>query len=200
MVMARFNQDLLPKPELEAMPEAKKPAGPDKSADAKKQDAKSADAKGKDAKSAPKADAKSDAKDARKDDAKKDDAKKDTLKSADAKSADAKSKSTEAGADKDAGLDQEALDAERDRVEAANKRKQVAFDEKVKQGEQKAKELNARFADWYYVVGEDTYRKIHVGKSDIIKKKPKDTKDSKDSAAGPPTNPFNLNALPGATK
>jgi hypothetical protein len=75
-----------------------------------------------------------------------------------------------------------------------------SFDEKVKAGQQKAKELNARFADWYYVVGEDTYRKIHVGKSDIIKKKPKDTKDGKDSATTPPANPFNLNALPGGKK
>jgi len=199
MVMARFNPDLLTKPELEPLPEAKKSADKDKGADAKKSDAKSPDSKGKDAKgAAPKADAKSDAKDAKSADAKKDDSKKDAksaAKSGDAKSADA------GASDKDAGEDQEALDAERDRVEAANKRKQDAFDEKVKTGEQKAKELNARFADWYYVVGEDTYRKIHVGKSDIVKKKPKDTKDSKDSAAPTtPGNPFNLNALPAGKK
>jgi hypothetical protein len=208
MVMARFNQDLLTKPELEPLPESKKSTDKDKSADAKKSDAKSADTKGKDAKGAA---AKADAKSA---DAKKDDTKKDASKSTDAKAGDAKSegtksasksgdaKSNQAGAsDKDSGEDQEALDAERDRVEAANKRKQDAFDEKVKAGEQKAKELNARFADWYYVVGEDTYRKIHLGKSDIIKKKLKDTKDTKDSAATTtPTNPFNLNALPSGKK
>jgi hypothetical protein len=210
MVMARFNPDLLTKPELEPSPEAKKSTDKDKAADAKKTDAKSADAKGKDAKgAAPKADAKADAKDAKsadakKDEAKKAEAKKDASKSADAKSADAKSgdakSAASAASDKDAGEDQEALDAERDRIEAANKRKQDAFDEKVKAGEQKVKELNARFADWYYVVGEDTYRKIHLGKSDIVKKKPKDTKDSKDSAATPPGNPFNLNALPAGKK
>jgi hypothetical protein len=200
MVMARFNQDLLTKPELEPLPDAKKST--DKAADAKKTDAKSADAKGKDAKAAaPKADAKADAKDAKKSaDAKKDESKKDTSKSADTKSGDAKS-AAGGESNKDAGDDQEALDAERDRVEAANKRKQDTFDQKVKDGEQKAKELNARFADWYYVVGEDTYRKIHVGKSDIVKKKPKDTKDNKDSAATTtPGNPFNLNALPAGKK
>ena len=194
MVMARFNPDLLTKPELEPLPEAKKSADKDKAADAKMSDAKSADAKSKDAKgAAPKADAKGA-------EAKKDDSKKDAGKSADAKSGDAKS-ATAGGSDKDSAEDQEALDAERDRIEAANKRKQDAFDQKVKDGEQKAKELNARFADWYYVVGEDTYRKIHLGKSDIVKKKPKDTKDSKDSAAtSTPNNPFNLNALPAGKK
>ena len=30
-------------------------------------------------------------------------------------------------------------------------------------------ELNARFADWYYVISEDVYKKIHLGRSDIIK-------------------------------
>lgn len=206
MVMARFNQDLLTKPELEPLPEAKKSADKDKGADAKKADpksadAKSADAKGKDAKgAAPKVDAKADAKGAKSADAKKDEGKKDASKSGDAKSSDAKSAAA-SESDKDASEDQEALDAERDRVEAANKRKQDAFDEKVKAGEQKAKELNARFADWYYVVGDDTYHKIHLGKSDIVKKKPKDTKDSKDSAAATaPGNPFNLNALPAGKK
>jgi hypothetical protein len=197
MVMARFNPDLLAKPELEPLPEAKKSTDKEKAVDAKKTDAKSADAKGKDTKAAaPKTDAKADAKHAKK----SADAKKDASKSADAKSGDAKSAATGEG-DKDAGEDQEALDAERDRVEAANKRKQDTFDQKVKDGEQKAKELDARFADWYYVVGEDTYRKIHLGKADIVKKKPKDTKDNKDSAATTaPSNPFNLNALPAETK
>jgi hypothetical protein len=195
MVMARFNPDLLTKPELEPLPEAKKAADKDKAADAKKSDAKSADAKGKDAKgAAPKADAK----DAKSADAKKDDSKKDAKsapKSGEAKSADA------GASEKDLAEDQEALDAERDRVEAANKRKQDAFDQKVKDGEQKAKELNARFADWYYVVGDDTYHKIHLGKSDIVKQKPKDTKDDKGSAAmTTPGNPFNLNALPAGKK
>ena len=31
------------------------------------------------------------------------------------------------------------------------------------------KELNARFADWYYVVSEDVYKKIRLTRSDIVK-------------------------------
>ncbi len=66
---------------------------------------------------------------------------------------------------KDDSDDQEAIEAERDRIEKENHRKQDEYDEKVKKGEQRAKELNARFADWYYVVGDETYRKIHLGQS-----------------------------------
>jgi len=52
------------------------------------------------------------------------------------------------------------------------------------------KELNGRFADWYYIISEDTYRKIHLTRNDIVKKKEKkdekkdgEKKDEK-SAAG----------------
>ena len=65
----------------------------------------------------------------------------------------------------------EALEAEQERIEKANRRKQDEYDEKVKKGQQRAKELNARFADWYYVVGDETYRKIHLGQAEIVKKK-----------------------------
>jgi hypothetical protein len=30
-------------------------------------------------------------------------------------------------------------------------------------------ELNARFADWYYVVSEDVYKKIRLVRGDIVK-------------------------------
>jgi hypothetical protein len=94
--------------------------------------------------------------------------------------------------------DQEAIEAQRDRIEKENHRKQDDYDEKVKKGEQRAKELNARFADWYYVVGDETYRKIHLGQSDLIKKKGADAKDGK-AAAHPalPVNPFEGMAVPG---
>ena len=152
-------------------------------------------------------DAKSaDAKDVKKDTAKPGDAKSPDTKAADSKSADGKSASKEGDSKTDAKSsaddDLEAQEAEHDRVEKENHRKQDAYDEKIKQGEHKAKELNARFADWYYVVGEDTYKKIHLSQSDLIKKKAPDDKNAKDGKAPsgmPPTNPFNLTAPP-ATK
>ncbi len=65
--------------------------------------------------------------------------------------------------------DQVALDAERQRIEAENKRTQDLFDQKVKDGELKAKELNDRFADWYYIISDEIYKKIKVARVDIIK-------------------------------
>ena len=31
------------------------------------------------------------------------------------------------------------------------------------------RELNYRFADWYYVISEDVYKKIHLGRADVIR-------------------------------
>jgi hypothetical protein len=157
MVMVQFNPDLLPKPELEALPEIKK--APEKKGEAKSSDAKAGEVKGETKK-----------------DGKKDDAK-------------------TAAASKDDSDDQEAIEAERDKIEKENRRKQDEYDEKVKKGEQRAKELNARFADWYYVVGDETYRKIHLGQNDIITKKSAEPKDAGHPAI--PKNPFDIQGLPG---
>ncbi|HEY2760371.1 MAG TPA: hypothetical protein VGI75_06500 [Pirellulales bacterium] len=214
MVMARFNPEMVPKPELDQVPEIKKPSDKSAKAAGKKTDAKSdtdkKDANKNDTDKKSDADKKADAKaaDSKVAEAKKDTAKKDTAKTGDAKSAEAKAAADKANESKDsepktdaksgADDDLEAEEAEHDRLEKENHKKQDAYDEKIKQGEHKAKELNARFADWYYVVGEDTYKKIHLSQSDLIKKKPADDKNAKDgkAAAAPPANPFNLTAPP----
>ncbi len=87
--------------------------------------------------------------------------------------------------------DLEAQEAQRDKIEKENKRKQEEYDEKVKKGEANAKELNGRFADWYYIISDETYRKIHLGIDDIIKKKPQEAKDSQTTNPNTPTDPFN---------
>ena len=46
-----------------------------------------------------------------------------------------------------------------------------AYEEKVKAGEAKVKELNARFADWYYVISAESYNKLHVARKDVAKEK-----------------------------
>ena len=73
----------------------------------------------------------------------------------------------------------------------------------MKKGQDRAKELNARFADWYYVVDDETYKKIHLGQAEIIEKKaPKDSKEGKGTAAPAGVkNPFDFPgapAVPGA--
>ena len=44
------------------------------------------------------------------------------------------------------------------------------------------KELNDRFADWYFIISDDVYKKIHLGRDDIVKKKEAE-KDAKDGSA-----------------
>lgn len=159
-VTAEFNPNVLAKPQLEAMPEEKKA---DDKKDAGKKDDKKAEAK---------KDEKADAKKAAKPEAKKDE-KKDAKPEA--------KKDDKADAKKDEKKDEAPkpdLKAERERIEKENKRKQEEYDGKVKTGKDKVNELNARFADWYYIISDDVYQKIHLARADVVKKKEK--KDDKD--------------------
>ncbi len=227
-VTARFNEDLIAKPTLEKVPDAKaaeqkpedkkpgetKPAAPstpsapaDKAAPAKPPaggtpsgkapDGKKADAKkstdarrpemllalADDAKPPATGAAPAKASDGAKGDAKApadakkpDDAKKpsDATKPADSTKPDAGAKT---GGDKAAPSDlkradeEKARDAERQRIDAENKRKTDDYNAAVKKGKERAKQLNDRFADWYYFISEDDYKKVHVGRADIVKKK-----------------------------
>ncbi|HZZ73079.1 MAG TPA: DUF4340 domain-containing protein [Pirellulales bacterium] len=94
----------------------------------------------------------------KKDETKKDDTKKDQTKQDDTKKDDQK------GA---------AQAAERERIIADNKRKQSVYDDQVKKAEARVKDLNKRFGQWYYVVGDDEYKKIHLSQADVIKQKEK---------------------------
>jgi Domain of unknown function (DUF4340) len=205
LVTARFNEDLLTKPTLEPLPEAKKPeAG--KPADKKPDDKKSADAKppvetkpespkatapkspaapapGNKPPAGTKTEPKKSAAVARPDmtlaladpaaDKKSEPAK------PDAKPADVKKPAPEAkpepgktpASDIKRADEEKALDAERKRVETENKRKSDEYEAKVKSGKEHAKQLNDRFADWYYSITEDEYKKVHLTRADLIKKK-----------------------------
>jgi len=79
----------------------------------------------------------------------------------------------EAAADKQTGAqpDDAKKKAERERIEKENKRLQDDYDAKVKKGEERAKELSNRFADWYYIISDATYQKIHLGRDILVQKK-----------------------------
>ena len=89
--------------------------------------------------------------------------------------------------DADAGKD---VQAERERIERDNKRKLDEHERKIEEGKKKVQELNARFADWYYVIPDDVYKKIHLSRDEIVKAKEKkaDGEDDHDHAAD--TNPL----------
>ncbi|MBM4076368.1 MAG: DUF4337 domain-containing protein [Planctomycetes bacterium] len=66
-----------------------------------------------------------------------------------------------------------------------------AFEQKVKDGEKLVKELNSRFADWYYVVSGESFESLRQGKKTLIKAKEADKKpaDSADGSVNDPPTP-----------
>lgn len=50
--------------------------------------------------------------------------------------------------------------------------KKKEYDEKLAAGEKRAKELNARFADWYYVISEDLFDELRVKSEDLVEALP----------------------------
>ena len=75
---------------------------------------------------------------------------------------------------------------------AENKAKQDKYDADVKAGREKAKELNDKFADWFYVVSDATFQSINVDPTALIRKKTGDAAD----AAAMPAAPGGLPGLP----
>ncbi len=67
----------------------------------------------------------------------------------------------------------EELKKKREEIEKENKRKLEEYEEKVKKGQERVRELNQRFAEWYYVISDEVYRKIRLGRADIVRKKTK---------------------------
>jgi hypothetical protein len=57
-------------------------------------------------------------------------------------------------------------------VERENRRREEEYDGKVKAAQKRVKELNARFADWYYIVSDAEYAKVHLGRAGVVQKKP----------------------------
>ncbi len=82
------------------------------------------------------------------------------------KDADAKAGEQKAD-DKAATIDPQ--QAERERIRKENERKRNEYNDRRKKAETRVKELNDRFADWYYVVSEDVYKKLRLTRSDIAK-------------------------------
>jgi len=50
-----------------------------------------------------------------------------------------------------------------------------AWERNVERGRKKSEELNARFADWYYVISAQSFDKLNLGRSDLVIKREKTT-------------------------
>jgi len=153
-VMARFNEDLLEKPTLDPLPEVPGVPG--------------------DAKADAAADPKQDAREEDEDEEAAEDAGADGTP-AESDAAPAAPKTALGDAEEAEAKAQAALEARR-RVERENRRRQEEYDGKIEAGRRKVRELNTRFADWYYVVPDAEYTKIRLGRADVItQKKPAET-------------------------
>ncbi len=60
------------------------------------------------------------------------------------------------------------LKVERERITKENQQKIDERNDKLGKARDKVRELNYRFADWYYVISEDVYKKIHLSQADIV--------------------------------
>ncbi len=78
---------------------------------------------------------------------------------------------------------QELLEAEQEKITKENQRKLDERKDKIEAARNRVRELNARFADWYYVIPEDTYTKLSVKRDELFEEKT----DEK-AAAGPSLN------------
>lgn len=61
------------------------------------------------------------------------------------------------------------LELNRERVRKENQRKQDQREEQLRNANQKISELNARFADWYYIIPDDVYQRVHLSRNDLIR-------------------------------
>jgi len=71
----------------------------------------------------------------------------------------------------------------REGIKQENERHQNEYQEKIAAGQKRVKELNERFGDWYYVIDNEVYKKIHLGSDQLIKKKEKEAAAETDSSA-----------------
>jgi hypothetical protein len=142
--------------------------------------------------------------------AKADDAAKtgDAAKADEAKSAEDAKKADPAASDAAAAKDKELekIMAERKRIEDENQRKNEEYQALLKKGDEQVKQLNLRFGDWYFVVDDSMFKKLRLGRNDIIKKKAPPAGEAKPAPGA--ANPFpatgaaptGVPAIPGATQ
>jgi hypothetical protein len=180
-VMARFNEDVVEKPKLKELPSTQ-----ENPSESPKGEAAAAPAAGGDE---PAAADKAEPTDETSPEQPKDDqpqadqAKSDETKPEEKPEDDkpAAAKPAEGEAAEEPSAEDKAA-AERKAIEEENKRLQDEYNRTVEGGKKKVTELNKRFGDWYYVISNDVYKQIHLGRAQVIKKKEKPAGEGADAA------------------
>ena len=89
---------------------------------------------------------------------------------------------TEAEAEKAA--EAAAITTARELIEKENERRLNEHQEKIATGKENVAELNERFGDWYYVISNEVYKKIHLSRDEVIKKKEDETEEKEAEVPG----------------
>lgn len=167
-VMARFNENMIEKPELEELPEL--PA--DTETEEKPAEA-TEEASAESTESTDEAASEEASTDGEKPEA-------ETTESSESEEGEAASTETPADGEESKPEDaeekakQKELDdiiAARKEIEQENQRRLDEYNAKIKAGKEKVAELNERFGDWYYVISNDVYQQVHLGLEKILHKK-----------------------------
>jgi hypothetical protein len=183
-VMARFNESMLEKPVLEELPELPAADETDTPSEETATDAMADAGSEQDSTSDSTADlATQEVETEAKGDAAKTDAETETAASA--------APDTDSEQDDAQDKGQAELIAQREAIEQDNQRKLDEYQEQVAASQQRVAELNERFGDWYYVIANTTYKKIHLSREEVLLDKPSDT-----PAAGT-ANPAAPQGIPG---
>jgi hypothetical protein len=82
---------------------------------------------------------------------------------------------------------------ERKRIKDENDKKIKEHEESLAKGRKRAKDLNDRFADWFYIISEDSYKKLHLTRADVVKKKEEKKEDDKKNESSPAIDPSKFN-------
>jgi hypothetical protein len=61
--------------------------------------------------------------------------------------------------------------AKRDEIIKSNQRKEDEYNAKVAAAKARVAELNDRFGDWYYVISDEVYKKVAIGRDELVKTK-----------------------------
>jgi len=61
--------------------------------------------------------------------------------------------------------------AKRDEIIKANQRKEDEYKAQVEAAKKRVAELNERFGDWYYVISDEVYKKVAIGRDELVKTK-----------------------------
>lgn len=170
-VMARYNEDMVPPPELAELPEL-----PAESADDAPAAADSTATEDKAAETDDQTDEAPAAGD-------------------ESEQADAETGTGEQAQEEKPDLD--AIIAARKLIEEENQRLLDEYQQQRDAAQLRVKELNERFGDWYYVIDNKVFKQIHLGRDAIVKAKDKAEESAAEEGAAPAGLPAGLPGLPG---